>query len=905
MSRRRVFAVVGALLVLTGVGWLLNALVGIDTNLLWFRAIDHESAYTRRFWTEALLFVTFGALMAAAVAHTLVVAVRQRPDFNPDPTRQRWRYLFSRIERRLRKPLFVVIVAVLSVMTGGAAASGWQTWLLWRNRVPVGRADPQFHRDLSYFLFVYPQHRMVLNLLFRVIGTAIVVLLVTAYGYGALRIRGKGPRLTRALQIHLSALLGIYLVLKVFGYWLDRLATATSNRGVVTGPGYTDVHAVLPGKLILLVIAAICAALMFGNVAAQSNKLMLWTLGVMAGSALVIGVALPRVVQQFWEKPSAALVEKQYIQRNINATRTAFGVDNVSASSLAGAPTTSGTDLLAGVRSADEIRLLDPNRMSPTFTVLQQQRSFYGFKSTLDLDHYTINGREHDVEIALRELNLSGLPKSQRSWTNQHFVYTHGYGVVAADTDVTHNGQPVFVAGDVPQNGAILVREPRVYYGLSSPSYSIVGTPHQEIDRPSSSGSGDVTTMHIGGGGVPVGGFFHRLLYTWKLRSSSILFSSQIHPGSQLLYNRNPLTRVSAVAPWLKLDGDAYPVVVDGQVDWVVDGYTTSNSYPYSQQINLRSATTTTLNKNGASVLQPSTSINYMRNSVKAVVNAYTGAVTLYAWNGASDPVLQTWEKAFPGLIRPQTSIPASLLPHLRYPTDLFNVQRTVLARYHLTDPSQFYSGSDFWKVPYDPTVNGGTKTTATGGTVSTPPPPQPSAYFTMSETGMVTLAYPALPPGANTPPPPAFSQSIYSLSSPMVTLNRRNLAAFLSVDSEPGPDYGHFTLLELPSSSVVDAPSQIQNDIESTPRIANALSLERAGSSKVVLANLITIPLDGQILYVEPIYTQSTGGNPYPILRHVAAVYGNGPVGFGPTLDGALRQAFGVTATSPGRTPR
>jgi uncharacterized membrane protein (UPF0182 family) len=889
VSRRRVFAVSGTLLVLTGIGWLLNAFVGIDTNLLWFRAIGHESAYTRRIWTEVLLFATFGSLMAAFVAHTLVVVVRQRPDYRPDPARQRWRYVFSRIEARLRKPLFVMIVAVLSVLAGSTAANGWQTWLLWRNRTSVGRTDPEFHRDISYFLFVYPQHRMVLSLLFRIVGTAIVVLLVSAYAYGALRLRGNGPKLTRALQIHLSALLGLFLVLKVFGYWLDRLATATSNRGVVTGPGYTDVHAVLPGKLALLVIAAVCAALMFANVAAQSNKLMLWTLGAMAGSALVVGVGLPRLVQQFWEKPSAAVVETKFIQRNIDATRDAFGLSgNVVESTLAGKPSASGPQLLRHVR-ADQIRLLDPNRMSPTFTVLQQQRSFYGFKSTLDLDHYVIDGKGTDVEIALRELNLAGLPKSQQSWTNQHFVYTHGYGVVAARTDGIRNGQPTFVAGSIPQRGAIRVNQPRIYYGLGSPSYSIVGTPHQEIDRPSSSGSGDVTTMHIGGGGVPVGSVFHRLLYAWKLHSTSILFSSQIRSSSQLLYNRNPLSRVSAVAPWLTLDGNAYPVVVDGQVDWVVDGYTTSNSYPYSQQFNLRSATATTLNQRGSSLQQPNTSVNYMRNSVKAIVNAYTGAVTLYAWNGFSaepDPVLSTWEKAFPGLIQPQASMPEGLLAHLRYPTDLFNVQRTVLARYHVTDPGQFYSGSDFWKVPYDPTVSGGTTTTATGSTVATPPPPLPSTYFTMS-------------------PNPVTAGPAYRLSSPLVTLNRRNLAAFLFVNSRPAGSYGQFSLLELPSTSVVDAPAQVQNDIESTPRIANALSLERAGSSKVVLANLITVPLDGQILYVEPIYTQSKGANPYPILRHVAAVYGDGPVGFAPTLDGALRQAFGLASTSRGRTPR
>jgi uncharacterized membrane protein (UPF0182 family) len=405
--------------------------------------------------------------------------------------------------------------------------------------------------------------------------------------------------------------------------------------------------------------------------------------------------------------------------------------------------------------------------------------------------------------------------------------------------------------------------------------------------------------MHIGGGGVPIGGFFHRLLYGWKLHSTSILFSSQISSSSQLLYNRNPVARVTAVAPWLTLDGDAYPVVVDGQIDWVVDGYTTSNSYPYSQQVNLRSATATTLNQRGSSVQQPNMSVNYMRNSVKAVVNAYTGAVALYAWNGDSDPVLRTWEKAFPGLVQPQATIPEGLLAHLRYPTDLFNVQRTILARYHLTSPGQFYSGSDFWKVPYDPTVSGGTRTTTTGATVGTPPPPQPSAYFTLSPTGKQPAPPPALisPIDANLP--------TYSLSSPLVTLNRRNLAAFLSVNSEPGPRFGQFTMLELPSTSVVDAPAQVQNDIESTPRIANALSLERAGSSKVVLANLITVPLDGQILYVEPIYTQSKGANPYPILRHVAAVYGDGPVGFASTLDGALRQAFGLAATSRGRTLR
>jgi uncharacterized membrane protein (UPF0182 family) len=883
VSRRRLFAAVGALVGIVAVGWVLNVLVGLDTNLLWFRSIDHESAYTRRLWTQILLFATFGALTAAVVAHTLVVAVRQRPDFKPDSVRQRWRYGFGRIERRLRKPLFAVIVAALAIWVGAAAARGWQTWLLWRNGVPTGRTDPQFHRDISYFLFTYPQHRMVLSLLFRIVGVAIVVLLITAYGYGALRLRGKGPKLTRALQMHLSALLGAFLVLKAFGYWLDRLATATSNRGVVTGPGYTDIHAVLPGKLALLVIAAICAALMFLNVLAQSNKLMLWTLGAMAGSALVAGVLLPRVVQQFWEKPSASVVERQYIARNISATTQAFGLGNLTTPVAAGSPTVDGKALRRAAAQIAQIRLLDPNRVSPTFNVLQQHRSYYGFKSTLDIDHYPVDGREQDVALAVRELNLAGLPKSQQSWANRHLVYTHGYGVVAAPTDKVDDGQPDFIAGYVPQHGVPDVTDPDIFYGQHSPAYSIVnGNPAN--------------------GGVPIGSAWHRLAYAWKLHSTSLLFTSQIRDDSRLLYNRDPRSRVAAVAPWLTLDGDTYPVVVDGHVEWVVDGYTTSNSYPYSQQINLQTATTTTYTTNGASVAQPNVSINYLRNSVKAVVDASSGAVTLYAWDQADhrDPVLATWEKAFPGLVKPEAEIPASLLPHLRYPTDLFNVQRSLLTRYHVTNPAAFYSGSDFWKVPSDPTQPGVKSTNALGQPVTGLPPAIPATYLTLTPTGEVSGS---TAPAAFKPGTP-FGRT-YSLSSPLATLNRRNLAAFLSVQAQPGPGYGRLTLLEVPSTAIVDGPSQIQNDIESTPRIANRLSLERTGSSKVVLGNLLSIPLAGQFLYVEPIYTQSTGGNSFPILRHVAAVYADGPVGFASTLDGALKQALaGAASSSPGQTP-
>ena len=870
------------------VRYLLGAFVGIDANLLWFRAVQHESVYTRTFWTEAVLFAIFGVLMAAAIAGNLILFMRHRPKaFRPDPAKQRWRYLFMRSERRLRWWLFAIVVAYLGIKMGARAASNWQLWLQWRYATSFGQRDPQFHRDVSYYLFVYPLHRVVLTLLFRIVATSIVVVLITAYAYGGVRLRGTGPRMTRGVRAQLSLLLGGYLVLKACAYWLDRYALVTSNRGVVTGPAYTDVHAAIPGKLILVIIALICAVIMFANVFVRTPRLMVYSVGLMAFSALVFGVAWPAIVQQLREKPSASTLELPYIAHNLVSTRAAFGLSSsVDDTQYPGAqPPLTGEALQAQAQDDAQIRVLDPNQLSPTFNVKQQVQSYYGFKSTLDIDRYPIDGSTQDLALAVRELTLSGLPSSRSTWTNTHLVYTHGYGVVAAPTDAfTKAGLPDFVESNLPPQGPIPITQPRIYYGQMSPTYSIVGQPagstkKLEFDRPGSSGSGQqVDYTHTGGGGIPIGGLLNRFVYAYKYRSPSLLFSSEINRASQLLTIRNPRARVAAVAPWLTLDGDVYPSVVNGRILWVVDGYTTSSNYPDSQQISLRSATTSTLSQNGSTVTQPSTSINYMRNSVKATVDAYSGKVTLYAWDPTNtpDPVLTTWEKAFPGLIQSQSQIPAALMPHLRYPQDLFNVQRSLLTRYHVTNASAFYAGSDFWTIPNDPTVAATSRLNSIGKKVTVSAPSLASTYMTMSPNGE--------------------SAPVFSLSSPMVTLNSRNLAAVLTVNSQPGPGYGTMTLLELPTTGVpVESPSQIQNDIESTPDITRALTLERGGNSKVVLGNLLTIPLGGQMLFVEPVYTQASGSNNFPILRHVIAVYGNGTPAFKSTLSAALSQALGV----------
>jgi uncharacterized protein len=874
--------VVVALLIFYG----LRALLGIYTNVLWFDSVGDRFVYSRMFVTETVLFVIFGALTALAIAGNLLLAVRWRGKFEPVEGKQRWRWRYHRYLHGRRRWLIAAVTVWLTVSVGSLAASSWQTWLMWHNATSFGTKDQQFHRDISYYVMVYPMHRLVLTLLFRIVVLSIVAVLVTGYLYGGVRLRlqGAAHRLSRPVLAQLSVLLGVLAVLKVLAYRLDMFGLATSTRGQVTGPGYTDIHVIVPDKWILMVVAGLVALLMFANAYLRSRRLLILGVAVMAVAAFVLGLVIPRLVQQFRAKPSAASLETPYIARNLAATRIAFGLaGDVSQSSYA-PPATPETaaSLRRTANTTAQYRLLDPNRLSPTFTQLQQEtRSFYGFKSTLDVDRYPIDGDNRDVVLALRELNLSGLPSSQQTWANTHLVYTHGYGVVAAPSDKSSNGRPDFIDGTLPSAGALHVSQPGVYFGQMSPTYSIVGAPPgvkgREFDHPPPTGTGQVTTTHTGGGGISIGSAWRRLVYALKFRSASILFSNDVNTDSQLLTVRNPRARVAAVAPWLTLDGDVYPTVVNGKILWVVDGYTTSSNYPYSQLQNLRSDTTNTYTSNGSTVTQPKTKINYMQNSVKATVDAYSGKVTLYSWNQAihPDPLLSTWEKAFPGLVQPQSAIPSALLDHLRYPQDLFNVQRTVLTRYHVTSALQYYNGSDFWSVPADPTVAATTSINSLGKKVNSGAPSQPSTYMTLSPDGTLPSAF--------------------SLSTPLVSLSGRNLAAFLTVNSQPGPNYGHFTLLTLPSGQAIEGPSQVQSDIESDPFVASKLSLLRQGHSTVLLGNLLTVPLGGTVLYVEPIYEQATGASTssYPILRNVIVKY-NDTIAYEPQLAQALNVAVG-----------
>ena len=895
----RLVAAVATVIIL----WLLfRVTVTIATTQMWFDSVQHGAVYTKTLEAQILLFCVFGVISGLVSALTMLAVRRIRSPlyFSQDDDTIRW--MFRKYEPRISRLIVLLVVVIPAIVVGRRAAAGWQTYLLWRHATPWHATDPLFHKDISFFVEIYPFHAMVAALLLQAVTYGLWIAVVGGYWYGGWRLRRGRQKVTHDFIGLVSLLLAGYFALMGVNYWLARYALTTSQvHGPVTGPSYADVHAGLPSKYVLTVIAAVCALALLANAISASRggasggrpglgrvRVLVSALVVVVLALTAVGSGVPALVYKFRETPSATTVDLDQIAHNQKATGAAFDLDqNVSTVPYnPSAMSTSAIQQLAGTTA--QISVLDANQLTPTFNVEQQLQAYYGFKSTLDIDHYDVKGRSRDVDVAVRELQIGAIPQS--SWVNQHLVYTHGYGIVAAPTDEVDptTSSPVFLNGGIPPSQDIPVNRPQTYFSpaFGSSSYAIAGQPAgsnnaPEFDHPGGKGSSkSAYTVYRGDGGIPIGSTLRRLLFAVQNSDPNIFFSSELNRASQLLTVRDPRARVAAIAPWLTLDGDVYPAVVNGEIKWIVDGYTSSSNYPDSQLVNLRAASKTTLTANGASISQPSTQVNYLQNSVKAVVDAYTGKVTLYAWNQTQhpDPLLTTWESAFPGLVEAQSAIPPALVTQLRYPTDLFNVQRYLLTKYHVTQPKSFYSGNDFWKVPTDPTVASSQAINAAAAPVATSPP-LPSRYSSMSADG--------------------FGAQRYSLSSPLVTLNGQQLAAFMSVDATPGPNYGKFTILAFPSASGSESPAQVQNDIESNTKITEQLTLQRGGNSSVVLGSLEAIPVAGRMLYVEPVYTQSSGKASFPVLRHVIALYGNGDPSFNDTLAAAVREAI-RTATGP-----
>lgn len=869
--------VIPTVIIVVAVAILIAIIAGIWTDFLWYRSVHQTRVFATTYSAKWLLFVITALFMTVVIGANMWLAYRLRPELPPaGPDHQGVEAYRQAIDPH-RRGVMAVLLGLIGLITGLAAASNWRTWLLFVNRVPFGRKDPQFRLDISFFVFVYPFLRMALSFLFTAVLLSLVLAAAVHVLYGGLRL-ARHARPSRGARAQLFVLVGVFVALKAAAYWVDRYGINFSQRGVVqTGASYTDVNAVLPAKTVLAVIAVICAALLLAGAMRRSALLPAIGFGLLVLSAVLIGGVYPFIIQQFVVKPNEQVKERPYIAREIASTRTAYGVAGTQVIPYPATAAQTRTALAKEAAAVPDFRLQDPDVSSTAFQQLQQVKGYYQFAGVLAMDRYVIGSNPVPQDTVVGVRDMAGPPAGQGNWINTHLIYTHGYGVAASTAaQAQSNGNPNFIEGDIPPTGSLGNFQPRVYFGHEGASYVIVGGRQPELDYPNESTGGQQNNTYRGGGGVPVGSFASRLLFAVKFRELNILLSSAIDSSSRILYIRDPLARVQKVAPFLTLDGDPYPVVVGGQILWVVDGYTTTDNYPYSKRIGLDQSTSNTYSPGGLAT-GPAGQVNYIRNSVKATVNAYTGAVHLYQWGQAS-PVLRAWMKSFPGLISPSSAIPALLKPHLRYPEVLFDVQRQILAQFHVQDPASFYGGQNFWAIPDDPT-------TPKNIAVSQPP------YY-------MTLAM----PGATTPQ--------FSLTSLFTPRARANLAAFMAVNSNPqSPGYGHIQLLQLPQDTAIPGPQQMQNNFESYPPASEQLSLLRRGGSRVTLGNLTTVPLGGSLLSVEPVYvsaSSATNAGSYPQLRKFFTFYyyggaTGGQVGFGDSLAASLAQVFGTAAQAPG----
>jgi uncharacterized protein len=882
---RALLITAGALIVLF---FGLSSFAGFYTDRLWYQTGGYSKVFNTLFWTKTGLFLVFGAVMALVVGVNMLLAYRLRPMFRPHSPEQTGLDRYRDAVTPIRTLLLVGVSVVIGLFAGSSALGKWRPYLLWRHGGSFDTRDAYFKKDIGFYVFDLPWLHYVVDYVMAVTVVALIAAALVHYLYGGVRLQATHDRLSGAAQAQLSVLLGVFVLAKAGDYWLDRFDLVQQGGRLITGMTYSDQHAVLPAKNILMGIAVICAILFFLNVWRRTWLLPSVGLALLALSAILLGLIWPGVVQQFQVKPSEADKEEPYIAANIKATRAAYDLTDVDVR-----PYTSNVSVATGqlgslASQTSSTPLVDPKLVRQTFEQNQQARAYYSVAPVLDVDRYTIQGIDRALVLGVRELDQSGVDPGDQNWSNLHTVYTHGNGMIAAYANQRPKdnraeatsirwaeGQPT---ADEPQaQHALGDYESRVYFGEQSPSYSVVGRApggsDVELDLGEATSQADDPedrlTTYDGTGGVPVGNLFNQLMYAVKFSEPNFLLSGRVNENSSVLYNRNPRQRVEKVAPWLTIDGDPYPVVVDGKIEWVLDGYTTTDRYPSAQRESFETMTadsrqTTTT---GLRTL-PTDEVNYMRNAVKATVDAYDGTVTLYAWD-ESDPILAAWRSAFPGTVKDKAQIPPSLLEHLRYPEDLFKVQRYQFARYHVTNAGDFYQGSNRWQVPDDPNSK------------SSLQPPYRLFVNQPTESGSTT--------------------SKFSLTSVFTPNGKNNLAAFVSVDSDASdPEtYGRMRVLELPDQRTA-GPGLIANEFASNEEVRQKLQPFQLGDAPPIFGNLLTLPVTDGLIYVEPVYAVRAGSaSGYPTLQYVLVSYG-GEVGIGTTLGGALRDVLNVSSSTP-----
>ena len=876
----------------------LTGFSSIYTDRLWYQSVGYGGVFSTLLWTRIGLFLLFGAVLGGVVALNVYLAYRFRPLFRPNSREQSNLDRYRDVVTPIRGWVVLGVALVVGVFAGASGMGNWRTYLMWRNGQSFGQDDPYFNRDIGFYVFDLPWIHFIVDFSMAIFVIAIIGALATHYLYGGLRLQAGSDRLSPAAQAQLSVLLGMFVLAKGVDYYLDRFDLVNQNNSLFTGMNFTAENAVLPAKNILIGVALICSILFFLNVWRRTWQLPTMGLGLMVLSAILLGMIWPAIVQQFQVKPSEADKEEPYIARNIEATQAAYDLTDVDTTAFS--PNTSldaSAAQLAPLLSS--VPLVDPKQVSPAFENIQQERGYYSVAEVLDVDRYELNGSDRALVLGVRELDQDGLSPDARNWSNLHTVFTHGNGIIAAyanqrdaDNAVTSDtgaDSPSSSGGlewaqginssEVDLSAELGSFESRVYYGEKSPEYSVVGresadAEEYELNLPVPGSDVGSTTTFDGPGDAGVGSTFNQLMFALKFGEPNFLLSGRVNGNSKVLFERDPTTRVEKVAPWLTVDSDVYPAIVDGRITWILDGYTTTDRYPLAQRESFQDMIDDALQVQTGIQTLPTDEINYMRNAVKATVDAYTGAVTLYAWD-EEDPLLRSWMGAFPGTVEPKSAMSDDLLAHVRYPEDLFKVQRYQFARYHVSDASDWYEFNDRWTVPEDPQA-----------------------------PGVFQAPYRLFVGGADA--------SNFSLTSVYVPFRRNNLASFVSVNSNAeSEEYGQISVLRLNNadaggtdgeatdSDQTSGPGQVANDFISDQRINEALLPLKNSGAKVTYGNMLTFPINRGLMYVQPVYVsrQVTDAS-YPELRFVQVKFGD-DIGYGTTFQNAIQDLFG-SGTGP-----
>ena len=849
-----------------------RAIATFFTNYLWFDAVDLNSVWLKILLTKSALVAATSLLAFIFIFVNLRLAVRATPvmdifeSFESQDPLSRFREFVN--ERFLKYRLWGALG--LSLFLGAGASQLWEQVLLFINQQSFGVTDPIFQTDISSYVFGLPLYRLFVSWGFQLVIFTSFIIVLFFIATGALQLRpGRLPEVSSGAKAHLSVLLAFIAVLKAFAYRLDSMELLYSPRGKVFGASYTDVIAHLPALNLLILISLFGAVLLLVNIKRRGWLLPATAISLWLAVSIIVGGVVPAAIQRFRVLPDELNKELPYVENHINYTRLAYGLDNIEEKSFEASPNLSDDDIADNAQTVDNIRLWDPTVLAETYSQLQEIRAYYALDE-VDVDRYEINGELTQVMVSARELDQTNLPAV--GWVNERLQYTHGYGVVFSPANnVASQGQPDFYVKGVPATTTVSeleVEQPRIYFGESAESveYVVVNSLQEEVDYPlSTEGQSVAYTNYSGEGGVGIGSFFRRLGFALRYSELNLLISNQLSDDSKLIMERNVVSRVKKAAPFLYTDNDPYLALIDGSLFWIIDMYTVSDKYPYAQP-----ADTRRINENSGLPIN----FNYLRNSVKAVVNAYDGTMDFYVVD-ENDPIISSYQDIFPNLFSPKSSMSNELLDHIRYPEDLFTIQSDMYRDYHMTDPRVFYADEDPWVIPSDSSTTPRVATLR-GEFTEIGFKPMLPYYLLMSLPGESDLSY--------------------LIFQPFNPENRPNMQSFLVADADP-ENYGQLIDFRLPKGEFVDGPSQVATRINQDPDISQIFTLLDQQGSSVIKGNLFVVPINQSILYYQPIYLQGEQ-NPLPEFKFVVVVFQDRII-MEESLSEALESIFGEGFTS------